>query len=510
MQPQGLNAMLVALLLFVPVVAGAVMLLPVALPRRALLVVTAVLHTSMTVLVLRGIGGRVSGLTALGGVLAPDALGALFLMTASVLFLAASVYAVGYLRDEALRGDHGKRVDIQDSRLFTNAPEGRFLACLCFFLAAMTLVTTTPHLGALWVGIEATTLASAPLIYFHRHQRSLEATWKYLMICSVGIALALLGNILLSVAMYQPGGNGLHGTDQLGGFLALARQGGAHLPWLKAAFIFIFVGYGTKMGLAPFHNWLPDAHSQAPSMVSGLLSGALLNCAFLGILRAHQIVSAAGQGHFSGSLLVFFGLLSMLFAAVFIVGQGHYKRLLAYSSVEHMGIMAVGIGLGGSAVFGALLHSVSHSLIKCMLFLLAGNVLTRYHTLSSYDVRGMRHTMPMTAVLWTAGFLAITGSPPFGLFVSEFIILRELFAGGSWVASFIYLGCLAVIFVGMSIPVLRMTQGARPRDMPRSEPESAFGVLPPLVLGLLALGMGIYVPSQVTFFLMQGASLLLD
>ncbi len=215
------------------------------------------------------------------------------------------------------------------------------------------------------VGVETTTLASAPLIYFHRHQRSLEATWKYLMICSVGIALALMGNILLSISMV--------GSDTRGGTMLLAdllaAAPGMQPFWLKAAFIFLLVGYGTKMGLAPMHNWLPDAHSESPSLVSALLSGALLNCAFLGILRAHQICTAAGIADFSSDLLVFFGLLSMVMAAIFIVGQGDYKRLLAYSSVEHMGILALGVGIGGGAAFGAMFHAVNHSLTKAGLFL---------------------------------------------------------------------------------------------------------------------------------------------
>ena len=346
-------------LLFLPLGAGLIMLLVGnAAFCRGLLPLTALGHVTLSLLTVARVA-RGEQPCALGGLLAPDALGALFLALASLLFLAASIYAVGYLREEE---NLEERTCIQDGRPFTNAPERRFTACLCFFLAAMSLVTTTPHLGALWVGIEATTLSSAPLIYFHRHRHSLEATWKYLIICSVGIALALLGNILLSVAFYAPDGSGIPAgdMDQVGWFIRHAHT--AAQPWLKAAFIFLLVGYGTKMGLAPLHNWLPDAHSQAPSLVSALLSGALLNCALLGILRGHQIMLAADLGDFSGGLLVFFGLLSLITAAIFIVGQGHYKRLLAYSSVEHMGILARGAGLGGLAAEGALLHAVCHSL----------------------------------------------------------------------------------------------------------------------------------------------------
>ncbi len=376
----------------------------------------------------------------------------------------------------------------------------------------MSLVTTTPHLGALWVGIEATTLSSAPLIYFHQHQRSLEATWKYLIICSVGIALALLGNILLSVAYCDNDGAGnlvlADDIDSLGWFMAHAGQ--AAQPWLKAAFIFLLVGYGAKMGLAPLHNWLPDAHSEAPSLVSALLSGALLNCAMLGILRGHQILLAAGIGSFSGSLLVFFGLISLVFAAIFIVGQGHYKRMLAYSSVEHMGILALGIGIGGIAVQGAMLHSVCHSLAKCLLFLLSGNILARYHTYSSYDVRGMRWTMPITGALWLAGFLAVAGSPPFGIFVSEMIILKGIFASSHWIAACVYPACLGIIFVGLSMAVLRMVQGPRPMDMQaslRKRREPVWSVLPPALLALLVLTLGIWIPAPLWNYLQMAGRL---
>ncbi len=497
--------MTLILLLFVPLVAGALMFIPGAWPRRALLPITAAVHTVLSVIVLNAVRAG-KPLSALGGMLKPDALGVVFLVLASILFLAASFYAVGYLKEEDKK--HIKR-DIQKGQIFTNAPETRFLSCLCFFVAAMTLVTTTPNLGALWVGIELTTLASAPLIYFHRHQSSMEATWKYLMICSVGIALALIGNILMSVAFHGSGVD-LHGMDQLSGFIAAASEmkGSDSTLWLKAAFIFLLVGYGTKMGLAPLHTWLPDAHSQAPSMVSGMLSGALLNCALLGILRGHQIMIAGGLAQFSGDLLIFFGLLSMATAAVFIVGQGHYKRLLAYSSVEHMGILALAVGIGGSALFGGMLHAVCHSLTKCMLFLVAGNILTRYHTLSSYDVRGLRQDMPLSGALWTAGFLAIVGSPPFGLFVSEFTILKGIFASGHIFVALGYLAALAVIFVGMSIPVLRMVQGTPPRDVPMDYNESLYSVLPPAVLCLMVLGLGFCVPDWLADTLNRAAALL--
>lgn len=494
-------------LLCIPLLAGvALLFITSAAARRGLLLLTALSHLSLSIAIFLQLRAHVPVRTIalLQDIIEPDALGTLFLLLTSLLFLAASVYAVGYLRLE----DKGNilRKDFQDGSAYTNAPEQRFTACLCFFLTAMTLVTTTSHMGVLWVGIEMTTLSSAPLIYFHRHRRSLEATWKYLMICSVGIALALLGNLLFTLGFSQHGEHSGNFADMIAvGLQSRQWVEAEHIPWLKAAFIFLLVGYGTKMGLSPLHNWLPDAHSQAPSLVSALLSGALLNCAFLGILRGHEIMLAANIGDFSGGLLVFFGLLSMVTAAVFIVGQGHYKRLLAYSSVEHMGILALGVGLGGSAVFGSMLHAVNHSLVKCMLFLLAGNILSLYHTHSSYDARGLRWTMPITATLWMGGFLAIAGSPPFGLFVSEFSILKAMMAQEAWGIATLYLITLGILFVGMSIPILRMVQGPKPPAVQSSFQENIFNVGPPLVLGALVLTLGLYIPDWLSSFLREAA-----
>ena len=278
------------ILILVPLLAGLAMLfIRDARLCRWLLPCVGICHTSATVAIILAILADERP-EALRGLLAPDSLGAVFLGLASILFLAASFYAVGYLKMEA---ENSFQNTASENKLRSSAPERRFTACLCFFLTAMSVVTTTPHLGALWVGIEATTLASAPLIYFHQTRRSLEATWKYLILCSVGIALALLGNILLSVAFYAPSASGASvvfadDIDALGWFIAHAES--AQPQWLKAAFIFLLIGYGAKMGLAPLHNWLPDAHSEAPSLVSALLSGALLNCALLGILRGHQIL----------------------------------------------------------------------------------------------------------------------------------------------------------------------------------------------------------------------------
>lgn len=498
------------IILFKPILIGIIMFF-IAKPniRRMLLVGTALAHLGLSIFIYFEVVEKNVHLNSylFGDALSPDALGVLFLLIVSILFLATSFYAVGYLRNEEKLAHI--RNDFVDGTFFSNSPEQRFMACLCFFLASMTIVTTSAHIGLLWFGIELTTLSCAPLIYFHRNKRSLEAAWKYLIICSVGIALALLANILFMLAFSKLGAisNAMPALLDLASILKSSEYA-QYIPWFKVSFIFLLVGYGTKMGLAPLHNWLPDAHSQAPSMISALLSGALLNCAFLGILRGHQIMIAAGLQEFSGGLLVFFGLLSMLFAAIFIIGQGEFKRLLAYSSVEHMGILALGVGIGGSAVFASMLHAVNHSFTKAMLFLLAGNIVSHYHTNSSHDVKGMNYVMPLTSFLWLIGFLAIAGSPPFGLFVSEFSILKTMLDNNSWFMVTVYLTILFVIFIGMSIPILRMVQGKNSSSIEAKYDENKYNIAPSMVLGLIVLILGVYIPNWLVDFLNKAAQLI--
>jgi hydrogenase-4 component F len=470
--------------------------------RRLLVVGTALVHSGLTLSLWLKPDGLKAPHDDPDAWLALDAAGLLFLSIVSLLFLLTSFYTVGYLRRE----HEESHQDVEEGFYFRNAPEAVFTGCLLLFLSAMTLVTECQHFGLLWVAVEATTLVSAPLIYFHRQHRSLEATWKYLLICSVGIALALLGNFLLAVAA-TPAGGTEHVGLSVGNLSAVAISLDA--TWLKAAFVFLLVGYGTKMGLAPMHTWLPDAHSESPSSVSALLSGALLNCAFLGILRAHQVCVAAGHGDFTRELLVGFGLLSMAVAGIFIVGQADFKRMLAYSSVEHMGILALGTGLGGrDGTFGMLLHAVNHSVTKAMLFLVAGNILAFYKTKQSATIHGMNQVVPWTTALWIAGFLAITGSPPFGVFLSEFTILKAALDQGRGFVAALYLALLVLIFVGMATIVLNMAQGeagTSPRWRPRESPSM---IVPPVILGLMTLGLGLYIPPILNNMLRTAAGLL--
>jgi hydrogenase-4 component F len=497
-------------LLLTPAIAGAIaMAVRPNWPRRVLLLLAAAAHTGLVAACWAWPPAPVGN-----GWIALDAPAMLFLGIASVLFLTSAVYTVGYLARESRPAENEDEEELP----FLNFPEAVFTGCLLLFLATMTLVAVSRHLGLMWVGVEATTLASAPLIYFHRHHRSLEATWKYLLICSVGIALALLGNFFVAVAARSTNGAMIHLTiDDL-----MAHADQLHPAWLQAAFLFFLVGYGTKMGLAPLHTWLPDAHSEAPSPVSALLSGALLNCAFLAIFRAQALLTAAKLGAFGADLLVLFGLISMAVAAVFILGQLDYKRMLAYSSVEHMGILSLGIGIGGGAAFGAMLHAVNHSLTKAMLFLAAGNILALYRTKSTMRVRGVLRTLPITGVLWLVGFLAIVGSPPFGPFLSELTILKGMIDAGRPVVAVAYLAALAMVFVGMATVFLRMAHGLPPASLTPSASanevagsgqsiarhEPAWSIGPAMALGLAVLMLGIYVPPRLLELLREAAAVL--
>ena len=252
----------------------------------------------------------------------------------------------------------------------------------------------------------------------------------------------------------------------------------------------MLVGYGTKMGLAPMHSWLPDAHSEAPSLVSALLSGALLNCAFLAILRLQTLLTAAGLGDFGRETLVVFGLISMGWAAMLLISQTDFKRMLAYSSVEHMGVLAVGVGVGGLAGVGAMLHAVNHSLAKAALFLVAGNILAAYRSKNVEDVRGLLKTLPVTGTLWVAGILAIVGSPPFGLFTSELLILKGMLAAGRWAVVCGYLGALVIAFAAIAWTALRMAYG-NPVAIPEQAAPRFLSLAAPAVLvgGVLLLGL---------------------
>ncbi len=406
------------------------------------------------------------------GFFSAEPIGLLVLLVTSFVFLCIAVYAICYVRE----------AEMENERVFHG--------CMLLFLGTMSMVSLADHPIVLWIAIEATTLLSAPLIYLHHSREALEATWKYIIICSVGIALALLGCFFITLSI------DIAELDVPLTYTSLNRVAAQLDPlWLKAGFIFIIIGFGTKMGLAPMHTWLPDAHSQAPSPASALLSGALLNCAFLGIYKVHTLMYLAGLGEFSSNLLVGFGLTSMLVAGIFMIKQADYKRMLAYSSIENMGIIAFGIGIGGVAIYGAILHMIHHSLIKSSLFLSAGNILIGFQSKLVERIGNLAKYLPKTFVSFFAGFVGISGLPPFGLFVSEFFILiGAIETGHPWCAA-LFIFCLLLVVAGAAQIVTDMSFSENVDECQGQE--KFLRVLPPYILLCASIFLTVWIPDGI-------------
>lgn len=454
------------LLFILPILTGLTALFLPAAIGRGMLLLAALLHLQLSVMAALG------RLTALAGrFFTLEPAGLLVLLVTSFIFLCIACYAICYMQES----------------VHSNEPV--FIGCMLLFLGTMSMVTLADHPIVLWIAIEATTLVSAPLIFIHRSREALEATWKYVLICSVGIALALLGCFFITLSI------DIADVDAALTFTSLNQVAPRLDPlWLKVGFIFVIIGFGTKMGLAPMHTWLPDAHSEAPSPASALLSGALLNCAFLGIYKTHTLMYLAGLGTFSSNLLIGFGLTSMFVAGIFIMKQSDYKRMLAYSSIENMGVIAFGVGIGGVAVYGAILHMIHHSLIKSSLFLSAGNVLIGFQTKLVDRVGQMAKFLPKTFVSFFAGFLGISGLPPFGIFLSElFILLGAIQAGHPVYAAFFVFALILVvagaaqIVTGMSFSMI---------DAPQAVGAERFlRVMPPFVLLAASIVLCLWMPE---------------
>jgi hydrogenase-4 component F len=466
---------LLAIVILPIVFGGAVLFVPSPHVRAWLVPAAALVHAGMSVVAVVA-----TPAPELGGWLTIGPIGRLCLGLLSGQFLLCSLYIPAYLDKH------------------TERPNRVFCASVIALIGTMSLVVLSHHLGLMWVGIETSTLATAPLIYFHRTPRSLEATWKYLLIGSVGIAFALFGSFFLASSALH---NGLH-TSLL--FEDLVRDAGRlSKPWLHAAFVILLVGYGTKIGLAPMHTWKPDVYGEAPGVVGALLAGGLTTCAICALLRFVQIMNAAGDGGLARTLLLVFGLISIGVAAAFMIRQRDYKRMLAYSSVEHMGIITFGLGIGGLGTYGALLHMVNNAFGKGVLFMAAANLHRTYGSKLVDDVSGALRRVPATGGLFLAGFFAITGSPPFGLFLSELSIIKATFgAGAYWVAA-LFLALLATIFIGMGAVVIRVVQG--PAEGAR-EREPWMTILPAVGCLAVVLVLGVYMPSWLDTGLREAAA----
>jgi hydrogenase-4 component F len=429
------------------------------------------------------------------GWLVLDPLGAVFLVTTGLLYAIGAVFSVGYVRVEGREADH---------QPFAR----RYYALLNLFGWTMLLVPLASDFGTLWVAVELTTVVSALLVAIDRTDAALEASWKYLLIASCGLGIALLAIIVLYAT----------GTSALGGsYVPRFARFLAHAPALSRdavmlSFVLAVVGFGTKVGFVPTHTWLPDAHSEAPAPVSALLSGALLASAFYAILRFFQVAVAVGERAFAEHVLIVFGALSLIVASLFLLRQRNFKRLLAYSSIEHMGVIALGIGFGAPlAVAGALLHVITHASAKGLAFFGAGSLLRGYDTKEVEDVTGAATAMPWTGPMFLAAALALCGLPLSGVFRSEFQIVIGGFAQPQYVGVTLLLVFVNVAFFGVLWHAGRMvltprregSVGARGRGE-----QSVWMVAAMLACLFLVVALGLHLPSALSSLIGHASQLL--
>ncbi|AAM24903.1 Formate hydrogenlyase subunit 3/Multisubunit Na+/H+ antiporter, MnhD subunit [Caldanaerobacter subterraneus subsp. tengcongensis MB4] len=437
---------------------------------------------------------REERLFALGDMLYADSLVAILLLIIGVVGFLNGFYSIGHMRYDISRGE----IDEKEISSYYG-----FYHILLF---TMVLCALSNNIAIMWVALEATTLGSAFLVGFYKHKASAEAAWKYVLICSVGLAFALYGTILTysnAFAMVQDAHKAMLWTELIKMAPRLDQQ------VMKLAFVFILIGFGTKVGLVPMHTWLPDTYSESPSPVSALLSGVLMKCALFAIIKYYTIALQAIGKEFLETLLLIFGLVSVGVSAFFILVQKDIKRKLAYSSVEHVGIIATGLGVGGTfGVLGALLHAINHSVTKSLLFCTAGNVIVKYGTRDSQRIRGIFKVAPVTAFLWTAGLLALVGSPPFNIFISEVVtVIAGIEAGHFW-AMILFLVLLVVVFVAFFVLISETVIGSPPEDLPKGD-VNWLTLLPIGILFVFMAALGLHLPSTLSQLLQRAVTIVL-
>jgi len=473
---------MINIMLIFPIIAGVLMLLTGHKGfSRFLLNVYAILHITASALI-------VFNPAFSGGnqYFAVDNINKIFLIVLSFVFLMVTIYNNGYSRHLEV----------------TNKKANHYFIMTMAFVLAMTAAILSTDLGIAWVLVEGTTLTSAYLIYFNKTKNSIEAAWKYVFICSIGIALAFIGIIFLNISSENL--NSLNFADLLNNAVQNGSDGtvtnGFNNFWLKLSFIFILFGFGTKMGLAPAHFWLPDAHSESPSPISALLSATLLNSAFLVILRVFNILCAAGDSFYGRIMLCVMGFLSLFVAAVFLYHIKNYKRMLAYSSIENMGILAIGTALLGAAHYAVILHLIGHSLAKASFFLTSGNVLELYETKRIKQVSGLMEADKKTGWLWLLSFLGICAFPTSVLFISEFLIIKTMITGGHYLMCAVFALLLTVILFGMARVIIKMTFGKLGEEKVETTLKNRGKItpsmyIPQVIMLTIVFILGVYIPS---------------
>ena len=424
-----------------------------------------------------------------------DALSAWMVLLILTVSLATSLYAGRYFRRDLAAG------------IVTAGRVKEFYVLTPLFAAGMLLVVLANNLGVMWFALEATALSSVFLVALYNRKTSLEAAWKYIILGSLGLALALFGTVFTYAAAVGQSGTGELPSFNWSHFMLVAGQLDPRL--IRLAFVFVLVGYGTKAGLAPMHTWLPDAHSEAPSPTSAMLSGVSLKIAVYALIRFHILATRCLGSEYSGTLLLCFGLFSMFLATPFILVQNNLKRMLAYSSLEHVGLICVAIGLNTPmTVFGGLLHMGYHALTKPVLFFAAGNIHQAFHTLKLRVIGpGVAKVLPGTALLMGLAAAAAMGLPPFGLFYTELTVLSGGFAAGRTAVSALALAALVAAFCGMLKQLTRILTGkpriARTTDFGRWEGLPAMALL----LGAL-LVFSLWIPATLLQLIQQAAGVI--
>ena len=434
--------------------------------------------------------------STLNGFLRADALSALVLALTGFVSLSCAIYAVGYLR----RDENEGRI--------THAQVRRYYVLTPLFVSAMLLVPLADNLGVMWVAIESTTLASVLLVTFYNQKTSFEAGWKYIIIGSVGISLALFGTVFTYYSAVGVLGPETHGGMNWSVLVGVADK--LNPQAMRLAFILVLLGYGTKAGLAPMHTWKPDAYSEAPVPSAALLGAGFINCAVYGIIR-FDVLTEKSLGHeFPGKLLAGFGVASILVAAPFVLAQRNFRRLLAYSSIDHAGIIVAALGFGGKlGALGATLHMIFHAVTKPLMFFCAGNVQQHFGTPHFRKVTGVIRTLPWTGGLFLMATLAVTGTPPFSIFQSEFTTLSAaLVSGRGWTAAFFIAG-VVTIFAGFLVHMAKMILGAPPETAPRAA-ECPWKLGAMLLVALVVATLGFWLPRPVYELVRQTAQIIGD
>ncbi|OIN94305.1 MAG: hydrogenase 4 subunit F [Comamonadaceae bacterium CG1_02_60_18] len=420
-----------------------------------------------------------------------DAFNVYLVVLTAFVGLTTSIFSRPYMQHEVEKG----RVTDRRLRLYHSMYQ-------CF-LFSMLLALSTNNLGVLWVAMEMATLTTVLLVSLYRTPEAIEAAWKYFILCGVGIAQALFGTVLIYFAAEAKLGADRDDT-LLWTVLHSSASGGLDPAVITLAFVFLLVGYGTKVGLVPLHNWLPDAHSEGPTPMSAVLSGLLLNVALYALVRVKMLVDASLQTHLAGYLMMGFGLLSFTVAGLFLHRQHDVKRMFSYSSIEHMGLITFGFGLGGSlATYGALLHMTVHSLTKSAIFVTVGHACQLAGTQRIEHIRGLIRTQPAIGWGLLLGVVSIAGFPPFGVFISEFLLLMATMKSWPWLTIPLLIG-FGVAFAGLFRHMQRMVFGEPP---PGQQPVRA-NMIPVIVHLVLVLFLGLMIPDFLSSWFEQATLLI--